>query len=290
MASKPSITIIGAGRLGVPLAEALVESGYLLREIVYRSPKNLKKRGHNLPGLIRHHSVSWERARFDADVIWLCVPDVQIMPVAQNLQSLTLWPKKIVFHSSGLLTSDALQVLRAQGASVASVHPLMTFVHGSKPPLKNVLFGLEGDQTAVKVARQIVKGLRGDPFLVRKRDKALYHVWGTLLSPLFLAFVATTEQVARYSGIPAQSAREKMFPIVMQTLSNYANRGLANSFSGPLVRGDSATIGAHLKALERIPEARETYIALARSALHYLPVRNRREIEKLLKTQLIIKR
>ncbi len=210
------------------------------------------------------------------------MPDGQIKATALKLEPLTGWKKRLVFHSSGALTSDALQVLRTHGAIVASVHPLMTFVHGSKPLLKGVPFGLEGDQTALRAARKIVDDLRGDAFVVRQRDKALYHAWGTFLSPLLLAFVTTAERVARAAGMPAQSARKKMLPIVLQTLSNYANHGPANSFSGPLVRGEAAIVTLHLKALERIPEARELYLALARSALRNLPVANRKSLEKLL--------
>jgi len=73
-------------------------------------------------------------------------------------------------------------------------------------------------------------------------------------------------------------------PIMMQTLSNYAALGPASSFSGPLVRGDAATVREHLKALKQTPDAKRIYIALARSALRRLPVKNRSEMEKVLKS------
>jgi predicted short-subunit dehydrogenase-like oxidoreductase (DUF2520 family) len=136
----------------------------------------------------------------------------------------------------GTLTSDALQPLRQQGGSVASVHPLMTFVYGSQPDLTNVPFALEGDLAALRMARQIIKRLGGDAFVVRKQDKARYHAWGTLVSPLLLSFMVAAEQVARATGIPAKDARKKMIPIAKQTLSNYASIGPARAFSGPLVR------------------------------------------------------
>ena len=287
MASKPSIAIIGAGRLGVPLADALARAGYPVREIVYRDARALAKGSHRLSRTLRQKARSWDKAHFDANIVWLSVPDRQIQPAAKRLASVCGWRGKIVFHSSGALTSDALQALKQKKASVASVHPLMTFVHGSRPQWKGVPFALEGDPKAVKAAGEIVKALGGEPFQVRKQDKALYHAWGTFLSPLLLSFVTTAEQLARATGIPAQSARKKMLPIVMQTLSNYTNLGPARSFSGPLVRGDAAIVAAHLKALGRIPEAREVYTALARSALRHLPVRNHKQLEVLLKKKRI---
>jgi predicted short-subunit dehydrogenase-like oxidoreductase (DUF2520 family) len=129
----------------------------------------------------------------------------------------------------------------------------------------------------------MVRDLHGEPFIVRKQDKALYHVWGMFTSPLLLALLVTAEQVARAAGISAKDVRKRMLPIIVQTLANYASLGPAQSFSGPLVRGDAATVGEHLAVLGRVPAAREAYIALARSALLGLPVRNRKKLEELLK-------
>ena len=159
----------------------------------------------------------------------------------------------------------------------------MTFVYGSQPDLTNVPFALEGDLAALRMARQIIKRLGGDAFVVRKQDKARYHAWGTLVSPLLLSFMVAAEQVARATGIPAKDARKKMIPIARQTLSNYASIGPARAFSGPLVRGDAAVVREHLKALKGIPEAHAVYTASARAALRHLPVRNREQLEELLK-------
>jgi predicted short-subunit dehydrogenase-like oxidoreductase (DUF2520 family) len=193
------------------------------------------------------------------------------------------WKGKVVFHSSGALTSDTLQPLREQGAVVASVHPLMTFVHGSQPELKDVPFALEGDPAALRTARQIIKRLGGNSFIVRKQDKPKYHAWATLLSPLLLSFMVAAEQVAVSIGIPARDARTKMLSIVRQTLLNYVSVGPAGAFSGPFVRGDVAVVREHLGTLKRIPEAREIYIASARSALRHLPVWNQKQLDKLLR-------
>ena len=117
---------------------------------------------------------------------------------------------------------------------MASVHPLMTFVRGSRPPLAGVPFAIEGDRKAVQVARQIVLDLGGNPYSIRKKDKAAYHAWGAFTSPLLTALLATGEQVARMAGVDRISARKRMVPILFQTLANYASFGPAGAFSGPL--------------------------------------------------------
>jgi predicted short-subunit dehydrogenase-like oxidoreductase (DUF2520 family) len=73
-----------------------------------------------------------------------------------------------------------------------------------------------------------------------------------------------------------------MLPIVRQTLENYQKRGPARSFSGPIIRGDASTLAKHLRVLRTLPDARSVYLALAKSALQNLPVRNRRQLMKML--------
>jgi predicted short-subunit dehydrogenase-like oxidoreductase (DUF2520 family) len=71
-------------------------------------------------------------------------------------------------------------------------------------------------------------------------------------------------------------------PILEQTLANYARLGAAGAFSGPIARGDIATVEKHLKVLVGVPAAREIYVALAREALADLPAKNRASLEKIL--------
>jgi len=162
------------------------------------------------------------------------------------------------------------------------VHPLMTFVGGSQPLLARVPFAIEGDATAVRVARRIVDDLGWYAYGIRKRDKVAYHAWGTFASPLFTALLATTEQVAALAGVTRKAARQRMMPILLQTLANYAAFGAANAFSGPIVRGDVNTVKGHLRVLRFNPAAREVYSALAQSALRFLPARNKKLLKQIL--------
>ena len=64
--------------------------------------------------------------------------------------------------------------------------------------------------------------------------------------------------------------------------ANYAARGPAGAFSGPLIRGDAATVQQHLKLLRKLPPSEQVYVSLARSALTTLPVKNRAELSRVL--------
>jgi predicted short-subunit dehydrogenase-like oxidoreductase (DUF2520 family) len=282
MARRQTITIVGAGRLASTLAESLHHAGYRIAEIITRNNSQALRRARSFAKTVGARAVTNDKAKLDAEVIWFCVPDREIANAATALSQRINWKRKFAFHSSGALASDELNALRQRGAAVAAVHPLMTFVRGSKPSLEGVPFGVEGDRSAANAADQILGGLGAKSFPVRKKDKALYHAWGTFASPLLIALLATAEQVAKATGLSAEEARKKMMPMVTQTIANYAALGPAKAFSGPVVRGDAQVLRRHADALKTVPEARAVYIALARAALRYLPTQNRIQVQKVL--------
>jgi predicted short-subunit dehydrogenase-like oxidoreductase (DUF2520 family) len=291
MARKPLIAIVGAGRLGKALAEELTRAGYSIAEIVSRNAAASKRKARDLARKVGARSSTNDNAQLDADLVWFCVPDRQIAQASLQLASIVDWKRKIALHSSGALASDELSALRLRGAAVASVHPMMTFVSGSVPSLKGVPFAVEGDAPAVLTARQIVRKLGGETFNIRKQHKPAYHAWGGFTSPLLVAALVTGERLARIAGQSTAEARQKMLPIVRQTIANYEALGPAGAFSGPIVRGDVEIVRKHLEVLQKVPEARDAYRALARAALKYLPARNRAKLKRALagsKTQATI--
>ncbi|MGB6678552.1 MAG: DUF2520 domain-containing protein [Terriglobales bacterium] len=282
MAEKPSIAMVGPGRLGKAIALELRRAGYSISEIVSRDTAASKRKARELARKLDGQASTSASACLNADLVWFCVPDREIAAASHQLASAIVWKKKIAFHSSGALASDELKALRRRGASVASVHPLMTFVSRSIPSLQDVPFAVEGDAAAVRAARRIVRNLGGEAFIIRKQHKAAYHAWGAFTSPLLVATLVTGERLARAAGLSAVEARKKMLPIVRQTIANYEALGPTGAFSGPIVRGDTETVRKHLQVLKKVPQARDAYLALARAAVRYLPVRNRARLEKAL--------
>ena len=279
---RPSIAIVGAGRLGTALAKRLDEAGYRIQEIIVREHPRSLPSARKLARSIGARVGTMRAARLTADLIWFCVPDGGVVQAAAALTN-KHWQGKVAFHSSGVLTSEALESLQEKGAKVASVHPLMTFVTGSVPELRSVSFAVEGDRAATRVAGKIVRDLGGDAVHLRRQDKAAYHAFATLICPLLVSLLASSEAVAALSRISNQGARRRMMPIIRQTLENYLKLGPAGAFSGPVVRGDAETVRLHLQSLAKTPAAKDAYIALARAALEYLPSRNTRVLQIVLR-------
>ena len=281
--SKPSITLIGAGNLASALAMALHAAGYRIDEIVSRPSS--RQRAERLARSVRARVFTGSNATLSADIIWFCVNDDAIRDCAFEYAPKTDWKGKIGLHSSGALGSDELRALRRRGAAVASVHPMMTFVTGKAASMKGIAFALEGEARAVQAAQAIARDLGGHPFQIRKENKVLYHAMGAFCSPLVIALLATGEKVARQAKVPPAELQRVIQPILQRTLENYVRQGAAASFSGPINRGDVATVRKHLAALKKVPQARQIYLAVARAAVGALPVRNKAQLERLLQSQ-----
>jgi predicted short-subunit dehydrogenase-like oxidoreductase (DUF2520 family) len=263
----------------------LPSAGYVVKFIAARAKSIASRETTGLAGRLKAQLVTLGKEPLDSDVIWITVPDDAIAATAMQLARSQDWRGKIVFHSSGALTSDDLAPLREKGAKVASVHPGMTFVRGPAPQMHGVAFALEGDPAATRLAKEIVEGLGGTPYAIHKRNKVLYHAFGSFASPMVIALMASLERVARAAGIKPADIKTMMVPLLLQTLRNYLQHDAASAFSGPLVRGDVATVRRHLKELQVVPEARAVYIALAESALKNLPVKNRKAMARELKSR-----
>ncbi|GGH16529.1 Rossmann-like and DUF2520 domain-containing protein [Silvibacterium dinghuense] len=258
------ISIIGPGNWGTSLEAGLRRAGVPVAEVVGRRA-------------VRGRVVNWSRARLDAPLIWLCVPDGAIAGVAQevvrrrgNLSGQT------VMHSSGALSSVVLEPARQAGARVAAVHPVMTFPAREAVPLEGVLFGIEAaDRPTRSTIEKLVKRLGGVPFVVDGKKKALYHAAATMASPLLVAALTAARDAARLAGLDEETAKAWVAALAVPTVGNVAARGAENSFSGPFARGDAETIHLHLQALAAHPILTAVYRSLAREALAALPVRNR---------------
>ncbi len=274
----PSVSIVGPGNLGTALAVELARVGYPIRQIVSRATSTGVKAARALARRVKAQHVFMGRASLDSDIVWLTVPDDAIAETAEQLAPSQSWKGKIVLHPSGAMTSDELSALKKRGAKVASAHPMMTFVRGRKPTWRGVAFAIEGDRKASQTARAIAKNLGGEPFEIQKRNKALYHAFGAFASPLVIALMSAMEQVAEAAGVPPRKAKKMIWPLLSQTLRNYLEKDGAMAFSGPLARGDVKTVRKHLAELQRTPEARDVYLALARAAIQRLPVKNRKEL------------
>jgi predicted short-subunit dehydrogenase-like oxidoreductase (DUF2520 family) len=310
----PRVTIVGFGNWGTALALALHGAGVSIVEIVTRGePRAQTAPNRKLVRALGARLTSLDRASFDADILWICTPDASIARVSAKIASKIQRMKRtagtgsktaaklrpttrIVFHSSGALASSQLAAFKIGGASLAAVHPLMTFprrdpaavlrarspITAATFPLDGVPFAIQGEAIACRSARHLVRALHGLPFILQERDKPLYHAFGAFTSPLLVAMLTAATATGAAAGLNPREVRCLMRPIVERSVANFFNNGPEKSFSGPLARGDSGTVARHLAVLEKHPSLIDIYRQLSLYALAALPGTNKGQLRKLL--------
>ena len=292
---EAGVTIIGLGNWASSLAHALRTSPVPLRERVHARPESVTADPGRKQSRGRAQApVQLEAASLDARVLWLCVPDSAIAATAQRIvKRRGDLSCQIVLHSSGALNRDELAAAAAAGASIASVHPLMSFPTKRPMPLAGVPFGVEtGGVEADGVEAEkaplrrslfhLVRQLGGSPFAVPSQGKALYHAAGMFASPLLTSLLAGAAACLRAAGLEERDAERLLGPIAAATVANVNRRGLRQSLSGPLARGDTSTVKLHLQALEPHPLLGGVYRSLAGLALETLPTRDTEALLRLL--------
>lgn len=242
--SCPCLAIIGQGRVGTALAEALSAEIAGKSQYAVRGPLG---RGADGAG---------------ADAVLLCVPDHEIAAAAALIA-----PGPLVGHCSGATALEALGPHEA-----FSLHPLMT-VAGPGTRFEGAGAAIAGSTPrALGFARQLADALGMRAVEIAESDRAAYHAAASIASNFLITLEAAAERVAHSAGME----RELLVPLVRATVENWATLGPKRALTGPVARGDRTTVAAQRTAVaERAGELLplfDTLVqatrALARSQSH----------------------
>ncbi len=246
---RPALGCIGAGRLARALLPALVEAGYAVAGISARGAARGRRLARRLQ--VPCFGSAAELAR-RSDILLLAVPDRALLPLARELAAAGVsWGGRVVLHHAGALGCAPLRPLRRAGAAVGVLHPLQT-LGVRDAPLRGSWARVEGDARAVRVARQIARQLGLRPFLLPPpARRGLYHAAASLASNDLVALLTLAEAALTRAGLTAAAAHRAIASLAQGSLAQWARYGLPGAFTGPLARGDSATVAAQRAALAR---------------------------------------
>jgi predicted short-subunit dehydrogenase-like oxidoreductase (DUF2520 family) len=261
---KRSLSIVGAGRVGRTLGRRLHRLGWPIGAVVTRSAATSRVAVREI-GAGKPYSQLVPEI-FDSNVILLTTPDGAISGVAGALAKFdeTKLRGKIVLHTSGALDRTVIAPLARRGASTGSIHPMQTFTGRGAPKLEKVIFAVEGDRRATIVARKIARSLGGVPVTINSKNKPAYHAAGALVAGHGLGLIEAATQVLLKLGFSRGDSMRALLPLMRQMLDNFERLGPRESWTGPLSRGDFATVAKHTKALRNYPsEFNDAHAALA---------------------------
>jgi predicted short-subunit dehydrogenase-like oxidoreductase (DUF2520 family) len=199
------LAIVGRGRLGNALAGSLRAAGFALTGPLGR--------GADAAG---------------ADVVLLCVPDSEIADAAASLAA-----GPTVGHCSG---ATGLEVLAPHEAF--SLHPLMT-VTASGADFAGAGAAIAGSTPhALQVAADLAAALKLNAVVLAAADRPAYHAAASIASNFLITIEAAAERLAGSAGLD----RALLVPLVRQTVENWAKLGPQRALTGPVARGDQATV------------------------------------------------
>lgn len=266
---KPDVSIIGSGRLGTALAVALARRGYSIQSLVARRAQKALHAASLLDAEVQALAAKQLLSLQQADVFLITVPDDQIAEVAAELSGLEF--TATAFHTSGALSAEVLGPLREKGWRIGSVHPLMSVsdAREGEAALRGGYWSVEGDQTALRVAKAIVKDLGGRGFSIRSEDKPLYHAAAVMVSGNVTALFDVALEMLVQCGLTRKTSRSVLLPLIASTVHNLETMDPAQALTGTFSRGDVETVKRHLAALKKgeLADALELYRLLGKRSL-----------------------
>jgi len=209
------LAIVGRGRVGTALAAAFERAGYEVSGPL--------ERGADGGG---------------SDAVLLCVPDAEIGLAATHVAS-----GPLVGHCSGATGLDALTPHEA-----FSLHPLMT-VTAQGADFSGAGAAIAGTTPrALALAGELARALGMRPAEIAEADRPAYHAAASIASNFLITLEAAAERIGAAVGLE----REQLVPLVRATVENWSRLGPERALTGPVARGDNATVARQREAVVEV--------------------------------------
>jgi predicted short-subunit dehydrogenase-like oxidoreductase (DUF2520 family) len=206
------------------------------------------------------------------ELLLVAVPDPVLPAIATELARRP--QAAVVLHTSGSLDAGALAPLRAAGSAVGTLHPLKAFPHPLPDPeqARGVFFAVDGDPPARALAFRLAAAWDAEAAEVPATARSLYHFAATLAAGGVVTLLAAAEEIAERLGLPEAVTRGYLElckgAVAAAAEAHAEGHALGAALTGPVARGDRATVARHLEALRDLtPEKLPLTRALARETL-----------------------
>lgn len=265
MIEQNSITIFGRGALGSALFDFFNEKSYLIRSVWNKNQVEIRSTVENSV-VVLDKNLPTEESEM-GDLIFIAIPDDQIELLSDELSGIPLdWEKRSVIHCSGNLSSDVCSSLKKCGAKIAAMHPIQTFNKGDGyQRFHDIYVTLEGDVTLISNLTLIIEQMGAHPLKINAEQKRVIHVASVIASNYLVSLLHISESLLKEAGI--NESLDIIQPLVSQTVHNIFEKGVKESLTGPISRGDIQSVKHHLTLLNQNHHTSEIYKLLGSEAL-----------------------
>ncbi|MEX2470818.1 MAG: DUF2520 domain-containing protein [Gemmatimonadota bacterium] len=254
-----SVAIVGPGRMGLALADALRRSEQLLEVTIYgRRPEPPAHPIFLAPDV--RYVYGLERLAGHCMAVLLAVPEAAVPEVAHQVAAQGPAPEGCsAFHLSGALPTDVLAPFHAAGYQVGVFHP---WVLAPSTPLGADRFlgaaiGVTASPDATRTAAELASLIGADLVTIpaTRRSAADAAVTGT--SMVIPVLIETMAPLLEQAGVPGDEAAAALVPLLRSVLDEVEEHGPDQALAAVLARVDPEASGVHLRALEG--EERQLY-------------------------------
>lgn len=260
MAATDRFAILGPGKAGTAVGHLLRRAGYEITAVAGRRLDAARQAVSYTGGTA---TTDFAQAAHGADCILITTSDDAIETVCKAVSAAGGFRAgSKVLHTSGVGGLDILETASRRGARVGCIHPIQTFADTESAIAKipGSTFGVTADEDILPWADRVVEDLGGRPFHVSAEDKPLYHAAACMASNYLVTLMYLVEEVYGRMGLSREDARRAFWPLVRGTIANLESKGSILSLTGPIARGDTGTVGKHLRGFrKRFPELTKLY-------------------------------
>ncbi len=259
------IGVIGPGRVGTGLARLLADRGYNVRAIGGKSPAHAEPLAALLPNCVAARP---QTVADTCDLVFITTPDSAINAVARAVT----WQRgQGVVHCSGALPASVLSVVEQHGALPGAFHPLQTLpdAQAAFTNMPGTFVAIEAEEPLLGRLAAIAAALECTWGYVPPDARPAYHAAAVLVSNYTVALTHAGVALWRAIGKTEAEALQALLPLLQGTLHNLRRLGPTDALTGPVSRGDWATVEKNLEAIaDTAPQYTFTYAAMALAMLY----------------------
>lgn len=267
--STPRLNIIGCGRAAGSLARLWLASDAVeIGDVLNRSLPSSKRAVREIGAGKAARTI----AGMQSAECWLIgTGDDQIEAVAATMREARADLRgALVFHLAGRFGLEPLAPLAGQGTCLAALHPVRSLTHEqlALDDFAGTACVAEGAEPALDRLEPLVRAIRGLWLPVRGIDRGLYHAAVSIVSNVTKGVAWKAQKWLEHAGLSESTSTAVTQQLLASTVEDLARSGARHSITGPVVRGDTRTIEAHLRALQSAyPSDVDVYRILARTVL-----------------------
>lgn len=265
------IGFIGAGKVGFTLGKYLKINDFDVIGYYSRSERSSFDAAQFTES---NQFINLESIVQASDVIIITTPDDKIEEVWKEIKLLPI-KEKIICHCSGSLSSHIFSQICEESAFGYSIHPMFPISdkYNSYKNFKEAFITIEGDERYISHIQKLVSSLGNRNTIIKAEDKAKYHLASVMSSNLVTGLINLSVKYLNQCGFDNDEAVQALYPLIKSNIDNIKGKGVVNSLTGPIERGDISTISKHKKVIAK--EDMDIYMNLSKEILEIAKIKNK---------------